>query len=169
MGVYVVELQPPGKLLQEKELELAIHPATNVLDEGMKRLIVRRILLNTGHGMHERAPFSASHRDPWSENQVVLLNSLPVKAACINHHPKVRVTGKRQILKRGIPSAKRKTVHNIDGIGVRNSDVYVSTWDQLSPRYRREHRQAQECHNHGSGFRHENDSSLANMPAANST
>ncbi len=40
MGTHVVELQAPGKMLHEEELELAIHPAAGILrDRVMRRTV----------------------------------------------------------------------------------------------------------------------------------
>ena len=56
--MHVVKLQPPGKPLEEEKLKLAIHAAADVFDDGMKRLAVRRVLLNPRHGVREGPPFS---------------------------------------------------------------------------------------------------------------
>src|ERR1022692_5313270 len=103
MAVHVVELQPPGKVL---EGDLAIHAATDVYENRMERRAARIRLLNSTQRMRERAPFPVVKRNSWPENQVVLLDTRPVNAAPVQHDSEVRETVKRHGLHRPIPSAE---------------------------------------------------------------
>jgi hypothetical protein len=85
----IVELQPPGKVLKKEELKFAIHSAAKVFDNRMKRLAPRPGDLVAAHGMCKRAPLSVVLRNPWSENQVVLIDACPVKAAAIEYDSEV--------------------------------------------------------------------------------
>jgi hypothetical protein len=76
---------------------------------------------------------------------------------------------KREHFHRAIPSAEGKAVHYIDGIRISYAGINVPTWKELGFRGGWKKHQAQQCQNHGNGFRHENGSSMAIMPAANST
>src|SRR5271170_415228 len=161
--MHVVELQPPGEMFHEQELELAIHTAADIPGDRIMRCAIRCGALCPAQSVHEGSPLSIIHRESGPQENVVLLDSKPVKAASIQYRPQVRVPGERKIFHRGIPSAEGIAVcrYNVDGIAVGSSDIHISTREQLRPRGGREQHQAQECQRHGCDFRHENNSSLA--------
>src|SRR5271156_4722883 len=162
MSVKVVELKTPGKMLQDEELEFAVHAAAGIQDEGITRDAVGGYALPSDHGLDEGAPFAVIERKARAYQNVVLVDSGAVEAAAIQYDSEVGVLGEGEIFQGGIPAAEGVTVDDIDGIAVGHSHIYVPAREQLGSRGGCEQHETQECQHHGCDFRHENISSLAN-------
>src|SRR5580700_10116646 len=156
MAVDVIELQPPGKILEWK---FAVRSAAEVLDYSMEILAARFGYLISAHRMGEHAPLAVALRNPRTKNQVVLGDPCPVKAAAVQNNSQVSEPVKRKCFRRPFPSPKCKTVHHMDVVAETNSAINVSTRQQLRFRCGGKQHQAQERQNQGCGFRHENKSS----------
>src|ERR1700719_4540170 len=123
MAVDVIELQPPGKVLEWK---FAVRPAAKVLDYGMEILAARLRFLIAAHRMGEHAPLAVVLRNPRTQNQVVLGDSLPVKTAAIQHDPQVPEAVTRKCLRRPLPPPERKPFHQIDVVRVTTPAIKVA-------------------------------------------
>src|SRR5580704_9890584 len=77
---FVVQLQPPGKALEEEKLELAIHSTSQILRDRPMDYAAPVISLHPGHQLHERTPLPVLFRNSRTDKNVVLLYSLPVEA-----------------------------------------------------------------------------------------
>jgi len=130
--------------MQKPELKFAIDAAASVLGDGIVRETIGGEALAAAHDVNKWAPFSVVHGEAWSEKKIVLLDPLAIKAAAIEHDADVRVMLKREVFKRGVPSAKGVTVggDDIDGIAVGYADVDVSTGKDLRLRRRCDEHQA---------------------------
>src|SRR5580704_8891757 len=113
-------------------MKLAIDSAAEVLRNGIVGYAVRRLSLESSHKLHEGTPLSIIARNPRAQKQVVLLNSLPVKAAGVDHDPKKRITRKRHIFGRRVPAAKCIPIYHVYGIRLGNSNINISTRNELS-------------------------------------
>src|SRR5271169_6041505 len=118
VGVAVVKLQPPGKPLKEQQLKLAIHAAPKVFLDRVTRYAARRCSLYPGHQMHERAPLSVMHRDSRPQKNVVLLYSLAIEAAPIEHKTEIGESLERVVFRRSIPSPEGQAVYHVDIVGI---------------------------------------------------
>src|SRR6202035_3336397 len=121
-------------MFHKEELELAIHAAADVPGDRVVRCAVRSHALRSAHRLHERAPFSYVGRKPRSQEDVVLLYPKAVKAAGVEYHAHVRVSGKGKVFQGSIPSAERIAVYDIHGIAVSHSNIYIPTREQLRSR-----------------------------------
>ena len=152
--MHVVELHAPGKMVHKEKLELAIHAAADVFGDRVVTYVVRQHPLGSAHHLYEWPPLSIILREPGPDKNVVLLDADPVEAASIQHYPKVGMPGEGKVFNGGVPSAKGIAVgsDHIDEIAVGNSDIYISTREQLRSRWGREQHQAQERQHHGCDF-----------------
>src|SRR5579863_5655810 len=131
MSVYIVELQPPGEIL---EWNFAIYAPANIDGDRIEDCAARVGVLNTGHGIDEGAPPAVVSGNPWSQHGVVLRHPSPVKAAGVQHNSEIRPVTKWKCLGRTIPSAEAETIHNIHRICITHTGVNISLGNELGLR-----------------------------------
>src|SRR5580692_1541274 len=110
-------------------MELAIDSAADVFRNDVVGYAVRRLSLESSQKVHEGAPLSIIVGNPRAQKQVVLLNSLPVIAAGVDHGPEKRIPRERHVFGRCGPAAKCITIYHVHGIRLGNSNINISTWN----------------------------------------
>lgn len=123
MGVHVVALKAPGKILEE---ELVVDAAANIDFQRVVDEAAGIQVANTGHGVDEGTPLSEIGGNTGAAEEVVLHESAaPVEAADIGDEPDVGISAEGEGFIGAIPSAIALLDHNVAQLAVGNAGVNV--------------------------------------------
>jgi len=121
--VKVVALQSPGEIL---EGQLVISAAAKVQDEGVVDKAVGSDVTDSGHGLHEGAPFAIVRRETRTADANILRDAGTVETAAIDRDSEMRVAWKREGLEGGIEAVIALFIDHIGEMAVGDSDIGVA-------------------------------------------
>src|SRR5579864_2296250 len=126
MGVHVIALHAPGKILEE---DLVVHPAADVDHEGPVNDSAGIDPVNSSHGVNKWTPFFVLHREARTAHEIVVLDAakavVAVETAGIGDEAEVCKPGERHDFTRSVPAAKALLIDHRRELSVGNSGINV--------------------------------------------